>query len=176
MIRAKEISLINIGVLLALAVGMSAAIYISGSHPISSRNLPVFMGEEVSVNNTVKAVPLANTTAAAEVKTAQRTIAEITAPKTAAPLPINPPSISFKILPVYPASALEQNLTGTVLLAVYVGPNGQAERIETKTSSGVAQLDESARAAVTQWKFSPALQGGAALASWFEVPVRFRIN
>ena len=84
--------------------------------------------------------------------------------------------VALKVLPVYPASALEKNLSGTVLLAVYVGMNGQPEKIETRSTSGIAELDEAARTAVAQWKFAPATQGGMALISWFEVPVRFAIR
>jgi protein TonB len=97
-------------------------------------------------------------------------------PQAAQPLPIVPPAITFKVLPSYPSAVLEKGRKGMVLLSVYVGLSGQPEKVEVKSSSGVAELDKSATEAVSQWKFSPAIQGGSALASWFEVPVRFEIK
>ncbi len=179
MIKAKEASLTNIVMFLVLSVAMSAGLYFSKSHSVDSRSLPVFMGEEVLVQKAARNIPAAKILSASNAKTkAAEKAAVAPAPLNSdpTPLPIIPPSISFKVLPVYPSSALEKNLTGTVLLSVYVGLNGQPEKIETKTSSGVAELDRSAITAVGQWKFSPAMQGSTPLASWFEVPVRFRID
>jgi len=166
MIKAKEMTMKNMVVYLVAAMALSAVYYVSRQAALTSSSL-VFMGDEVVVQQAIKVV------------TAEKAAATVTAPipqPQVAPLPIVPPAIAFKVLPVYPSSALEKNLAGTVLLSVYVGLNGQPGKIDTKISSGIAELDESARAAVAQWKFSPAMQGSAALASWFEVPVRFEIN
>lgn len=108
---------------------------------------------------------------------AEKTLAKpAPTPASAAPLPIVPPSITSRILPVYPASAIEKNLAGTILLSAYVGSSGLAEKVEAKTSSGVRELDEAALTAVSQWKFTSAAQGGSALASWLEIPVSFKLN
>jgi protein TonB len=177
MIKAKEVSLKNIGLVLILSLAVSAAYFISKPHTLSSRSLPVFMGDEVIVPKAIRAA----TAVKAETMVTARLAGKVAAvpapqPQLAAPLPIIPPMVALKVLPVYPASALEKNLSGTVLLAVYVGMNGQPEKIETRSTSGIAELDEAARTAVAQWKFAPATQGGMALISWFEVPVRFAIR
>lgn len=170
MIKAKEISVKNMVILLAFSFAVSAVYYLSRPHQISTRSIPVFMGEEVVVQKAVKAGTAIKAVTAVKVEKAP-----MPAPK-ATPLPIIPPSITYQLLPTYPSTVLERGLGGTVLLSVYVGLSGQPEKVETKTSSGVAELDRSASAAVSQWRFSPATQGGAALASWFEVPVRFEVK
>ena len=86
-----------------------------------------------------------------------------------------PPTVSYSVLPKYPVSALEQDLEGVTVLSVYVGTAGKPEKIDVKQSAGFSEFDESAEAAVSQWIFSPATQGNAAIASWFEVPVAFKL-
>jgi len=129
------------------------------------------MGEEVVVQKAGKV-----STAAITEKVVKATAMPVLPTKIATPLPLIPPSITYKVFPAYPAAALEQGKEGIVILSIFVGLGGQPGKIETKTSSGIAELDNSASAAVAQWKFSPAAQGGQAIASWFEVPVRFVIN
>ncbi len=176
MIKTKELATKNMVVYLAAAVALTAFYYVARPQSAATSSSLIFAGDEVVVRNVAKTIPSTVTEKIAMARTAEKAVSAPLPPPAAAPLPIVPPAIALKVLPAYPASALEKNLTGTVLLAVYVGLGGQPERIETKTSSGINALDDAARAAVAQWKFNPARQGGAALASWFEVPVRFEIN
>jgi protein TonB len=171
MIKAKEVSIKNIVVFLAFSFVVSAGYFIARPRLTTAVNTPVFIGEEVVVQRGVKAVTAVRTGSAVKVVTAP-----VVPPKVAAPLPIIPPAVTFKVLPEYPASALEKSLEGMVVLSVYVGLNGQPEKIETKVSSGIAGMDGSAAKAVSQWRFNPASQGGTAIASWFEIPVRFVIR
>ncbi len=181
MIKAKEVSVKNIVVFMVFALAVTAGYYLTRPRVTTPKSVPVFMGEEIVVNRAIKADKAFMIEKAVRVERAlkvERAINVQTAPmpKFVAPLPIVPPSITFKVLPAYPSTALEKNLQGMVLLSVYVGLSGQPERIETRTSSGIAELDDSAARAVSQWKFAPATQGGAALSSWFEVPVRFELK
>jgi protein TonB len=169
MIKAKEVSVRNIAVLLVFSLAVTAGYYLTRSHVTAARSIPIFIGEEVVVQKAITAV-----TAKTAVKAVTAQMAPV--PAQAAPLPIVPPSITFKVLPTYPTGVLEKGIEGTVLLSVYVGLGGQPEKVETRASSGVLELDESAAKAVSQWRFSPATQGGGALASWFEVPVRFELK
>ena len=154
-------------ILLMFSLAISAAYFVSKTKLNTARSVPVFAGEEVVVNRA---------------SMAHRGIKVIEAvrvpmpPLVAQPLPIVPPAITFKVLPSYPSTVLEKGREGMVLLSVFVGLSGQPEKVEVKSSSGIAELDKSATEAVSQWKFSPAIQGGSALASWFEVPVRFEIK
>lgn len=166
MTKAKTINAQNLVLCLLAALAASAAVYLVRPQT-AARPVPVFYGEEVTVR----------TTAAPVVLTKARPAVAAPAPVSpAVPLPLVPPAVTFKVLPEYPAAALERGTQGTVLLAVYVGLTGQAEKIETKLSSGVKELDAAAAQAVAQWTFSPATQGSGALASWFEVPVRFELK
>jgi len=176
--KTKNISMVAVGTILAAVVVVS---YLMARPALFVResSLPVFMGEEViiqkSTDKTVKA--LKGRTAVKAEKAVTAVKAEgIPVPKVAAPLPILPPRVSYRVLPEYPVSALEQGLQGTAVLSIYVGLSGAAEKVEVRSSSGAAELDASALAAVSQWTFDPASQGGAAVASWFELPVRFEIK
>jgi TonB family protein len=176
MIQAKEVSVRNIAIYLTLSVIVAAGYFVARPHQIVSSTVPIFMGEEVTVSQSSKAIPMAKSVVVARVmETTAVKAAPASAPQ-AAPMPIVPPSISARVLPLYPAQALASGTEGLVLLSVYVGLTGQPEKVEAKNSSGFSELDDSAIRAVSQWKFLPATQSGAALASWFEVPVRFVIR
>ena len=179
MFQAKEVSLKNIAVYLTLSLVAAAGGVMFRPHQVVSSSVPVFMGEEVTVHKTTvvaPAVSLAKPLTVSRAKDAA-VVRVVPAPQpNVVPLPIIPPSIAASVLPVYPVQALADGTEGQVLLSVYVGLTGQPEKIETKTSSGYPELDSSAARAVSQWKFFSATQGGAALASWFEIPVRFIIK
>ncbi|MGH8617296.1 MAG: TonB family protein [Burkholderiales bacterium] len=78
--------------------------------------------------------------------------------------------------PVYPPAAKLAREEGLIVLRVLVGADGEAEKVELRTSSGSARLDESALEAVRKWKFVPARQGNVPLAMWVNVPVSFGLN
>ena len=174
--RTKTIPMVTIGMIMIAAVMVSYLI----ARPIrfvSQRSMPVFMGEEIVVEKGVKAVTAITTKTAVKADTAVKAgTAPAPTPKIAAPLPIVPPQIAYSVLPVYPETALEEELEGIVLLSIFVGTSGSPEKVEVKSSSGVTELDGSAIAAVSKWSFEPASQGGKAIASWFEVPVRFALK
>jgi protein TonB len=165
----KELTVRNTAPLLILVMALTVGIYLAKPQ-IGTKTAPIFYGEEVTVRTAAEPVVLVKAQPVAQATAAPAPVSP------ALPLPIIPPAITFKVLPEYPLAALEQGAQGTVLLAAYVGLNGQAEKIETKLSSGNKELDAAATAAVSQWTFSPAAQGGSALASWFEVPVRFELK
>ena len=167
--QTKEISLNQGLFVIFLAAALTAGAFICQQPLMVAKTAPVFSGEELVIKTVTANRPIA-------LEPTKVLANPLSMPTLATPLPIMPPRIIAQILPVYPETALEKNLSGVVLLSVYVGMSGTPERLETKTSSGFVELDEAARAAVATWKFSPATQGGAALASWFEVPVRFLLK
>jgi protein TonB len=77
--------------------------------------------------------------------------------------------------PVYPREAREKRYEGEVLLRVEVLSNGRVGQIEVKRSSGHEMLDQSAFAAVKQWRFIPAMKGDTAIPFWVNIPIRFRL-
>lgn len=180
MIKAKEVSLKNITILLVFSLAVSAAYFVSRTQLKPARSVPIFVGEEVIVKKVVKAIKVEKAVRSVPAgRQAEKAVEAVKAPmppKVAQPLPIVPPSVIFKVLPSYPSTVLEKGREGMVLLSVYVGLSGQPGKIEIKSSSGAAELDDAATKAISQWRFSPAARGGAALASWFEVPVRFELK
>lgn len=79
-------------------------------------------------------------------------------------------------LPVYPKNALDQNLQGTVTLAVTVSPAGKAASVRVAESSGHSLLDEAARRGVARWTFSPGMKLGKPAEGVVTVRIRFANN
>ena len=78
--------------------------------------------------------------------------------------------------PPYPPLSRRMGEEGKVLLRVSVSPQGTADSVETKTSSGSPRLDEAALKTVRNWKFIPARRGDTAIQSWVLVPIIFKLE
>jgi periplasmic protein TonB len=78
--------------------------------------------------------------------------------------------------PAYPGRARREGWEGTTLLRVQVSPSGRPGAIQVQKSSGRQLLDDAASEAVKRWTFSPATQGGQAIAGWVTVPIVFRLQ
>lgn len=78
--------------------------------------------------------------------------------------------------PPYPALSRRMGEEGKVVLRVSVDPQGTADSVEIKSSSGSPRLDESARKTVRNWKFVPAKRGETAVQSWVLVPIIFKLE
>jgi protein TonB len=78
--------------------------------------------------------------------------------------------------PAYPPMSRKLREEGTVLLRAYVLPEGSAQTVEIKRSSGSARLDRAALEAVRQWRFAPARRGRSTVAAWVVIPVTFRME
>ncbi|MDK9702262.1 MAG: TonB family protein [Sulfuritalea sp.] len=78
--------------------------------------------------------------------------------------------------PAYPATSRRLGEQGKVLLRVLVSAAGLAEKVELKTSSSFARLDQAAQEAVSRWRFVPARRGEQAIAAWVQVPVTFQLE
>jgi periplasmic protein TonB len=158
-------------ILLTAVTVLAASFMLSGRLIAPARDaVPVFFDDTTIVT---KAAPVARTIDVNAIKVAETPMPK---PVTIMPLPIIPPKVLFRVMPVYPFQALEKGTEGTVLLSVFIGSSGAPEKIVTKLSSGSSYLDSSAFNAVSQWKFSPAARGVEVLGCWFEVPVSFRIR
>lgn len=64
---------------------------------------------------------------------------------------------------------------GTVVLRLIIDDKGTPARVSIEESSGVDMLDFSAALAATNWRFSPAMRRGKAVASEARQPVNFDI-
>lgn len=78
--------------------------------------------------------------------------------------------------PPYPASARRMGEEGKVILRVLVSPQGSAESVDIRTSSGSQRLDDAAVNTVTHWKFIPAKRGDSPIQSAVLVPIVFKLE
>jgi protein TonB len=78
--------------------------------------------------------------------------------------------------PEYPAHARRRNMEGTVMLDVMVSAEGIAHYVRIAESSGFSLLDESAKNAVSRWKFVPARRGSDIVEARVIVPIEFRLD
>ena len=78
--------------------------------------------------------------------------------------------------PPYPPLSRRMGEEGKVILRVSVNPQGGADQVEIRSSSGSQRLDESAVNAVKHWKFIPAKRGDSAVQSWVLVPIVFKLE
>jgi protein TonB len=62
------------------------------------------------------------------------------------------------------------------LLKTEVLADGSVGRVLIQRSSGNPELDRAAKAAVSQWQFSPARQGEKRIKAWVMIPIRFRLS
>ena len=99
---------------------------------------------------------------------------------TVATAPITPPVLSADYLdnppPVYPALSRRMSEQGKVVLRVLVNPQGGADRVELRTSSGSVRLDDAALETVRRWRFVPARQGDQPIAAWVLIPITFTLK
>ncbi len=168
--KIRKLSFIDV-VLISTALLVSAAVFTAVRYNTYTSAVPSFdYTEELLVYPTSSAKVQVKVQAKAEVGNIPQQ------KPVAVPLPLIPPKVIFKALPEYPASALAEGLDGTVLLSVFVSKSGDAGKVEVSKSSGIADLDKAAVAAMSEWKFEAARRGGAAVESWYRVPVRFRIK
>lgn len=77
--------------------------------------------------------------------------------------------------PLYPQLAVDQKLSGKVVLLVDVAADGRVTGIVVESSRPAGVFDAAAIEAAWQWKFRPTLENGKAVAGRVRVPVDFRI-
>ncbi|BBB92131.1 MAG TPA: energy transducer TonB [Methylomusa anaerophila] len=91
---------------------------------------------------------------------------------------VSPPSILAKVEPVYPKSARQAGIEGTVVVKVQILENGRPGSVAVARSSGYEMLDDAAIAAVREWRFVPAKDrdSGQAVVCYTTMPVSFHLN
>jgi periplasmic protein TonB len=76
----------------------------------------------------------------------------------------------------HPAALRERGIEGAVVLRVKVDVQGRAADVQLLAASGWRLFDEAALQQVRACRFIPATQGGQAIDSWVEFPVRFALS
>lgn len=105
------------------------------------------------------------------------------APSPPAPAPapqVVPPSFHADYLdnppPAYPPLSRRMGEQGKVMLRVLVNPKGTADKVELRSSSGSARLDDAALDVVKRWRFVPAKQGDQPVPAWVLIPITFSLK
>jgi len=78
--------------------------------------------------------------------------------------------------PVYPPSAVSAKTEGRALIEVTVSVDGVPSDFIVRQSSGSAELDQAALAAVSEWRFNPALCNGRPARAKAVVPLDFNLT
>jgi protein TonB len=63
-----------------------------------------------------------------------------------------------------------------VVVNVYIGADGVAQKAELKVSSGFERLDAAAVSTAKGWRYVPGKRGGVPEAMWFAVPIIFAME
>jgi periplasmic protein TonB len=101
-------------------------------------------------------------------------------PATPPPGPVRPggeikfPARTFFVSPAYPALAKSARIEGTVYLEATIDANGIVRDVRVLKS--IPLLDEAAKAAVSQWRYSPTKLNGVAVPVILTVTVTFSLK
>ena len=91
-----------------------------------------------------------------------------------------PPEVAPRLVhaadPVYPPEARQRGNEGEALVRGLVAPNGDLLEVKIAESSGYADMDAAALAAMRKSDVRPAVSSGTAIACWIQVPFRFSLH
>ena len=77
----------------------------------------------------------------------------------------------------YPSASRRLSEEGSVVLLVYIAPNGRVSETKVETSSGIARLDEAAEKCVkAQGRFEPQRVGAEPVGSWQRMKWTWRLT
>jgi len=124
------------------------------------------------------APPLPQTQPAASARSTVATSSRLTALPESVPTITVPRKVEYLYNPSpdYPPRARRLGLEGEVLIRTRVLSNGEPDELVLAQSSGYELLDQAAMKAVRKWRFHPARRSDERIASWVEIPVRFRLE
>ena len=74
----------------------------------------------------------------------------------------------------YPPMLRDAGIGGTVVLWVFIDEQGNVRNTRVTQGSGYDQLDEAARAVMTEARFTPALNRDQRVPVWIQLPVTFQ--
>jgi len=86
-----------------------------------------------------------------------------------------PPLLTFQVMPIFPRNLEAKRIKGHVLVEFVVEANGTGfePRVVRATSP---EFGEAALAAVTRWKFNPAVKRGLPVRTRMQVPIAFNLS
>lgn len=91
--------------------------------------------------------------------------------------PISQRQIVTKVVPKYPSWALERRVSGTVVVRLWVQPNGRVKGVPAvESSSGYPDLDQVVVNALKAWEFAPLEAGTKSEDQWGLITFRFTLS
>ncbi len=91
--------------------------------------------------------------------------------------PISQRKITRKVIPRYPKWALERRISGTVVVRLWVLPNGKVKGAPTvESSSGYPDLDQMVVTALKAWEFAPLDASVKSEDQWGVITFRFTLS
>jgi protein TonB len=78
--------------------------------------------------------------------------------------------------PIYPPLSGQLGEQGTVVIRMRIGADGFVTSADVVQTSGYPRLDAAAQAALSRWRFTPAVENGQPVSSEQILPVRFRLD
>jgi TonB family protein len=75
--------------------------------------------------------------------------------------------------PAYPVSAIQSGVGGKVLLELLVGVDGSIKDVKVVKSEPAGVFDDVSIEAARKWHITPAMENGAAVEHWVQVPLTF---
>ena len=84
------------------------------------------------------------------------------------------PRVLERVLPEYPAAALEALMEGKVFVRILLDRQGRVRRVGRITGPKV--FHPAAAAAARQWEFTPAVQNDQAVRVWVSLPFNFQLE
>ena len=85
------------------------------------------------------------------------------------------PKAVHEVRPTYPADMLEEGISGSVLLAIEVKPDGTVGKVDVRRGLH-PRLDKAAVDAARKWRFKPATRSGKPVAVKTELEMTFSIK
>lgn len=134
--------------------------------PAAPAPMPPAMADASPASNAPQGAVQAAPAAPAAVAAAPAAPARVELPSSDADYLHNPKS-------EYPRISRQRNEQGRVVVAVFIGTDGTAQKAEIKVSSGFERLDQAALATAKSWRYVPGKRGGVPEAMWFNVPINF---
>ncbi len=96
-------------------------------------------------------------------------------PYTVAPRLLDPKRAERIVEQKYPKLLSQAGIGGTVIVWAFIDATGVVRNCVVNKSSGVTGLDEAAEAAVTEFRFAPALNADKHVPVWVQIPITFSV-
>ena len=104
------------------------------------------------------------------------TSAPHTAPPDTGPVKIEDSDFIHRVQPEYPEMAKEQNIQGTAVVLITIGPSGNVVNASIAESSGNAALDKAALQAAQASTFKPPLANGVPTTRQYKIEYVFTLD